>query len=88
MKCKYCGYSLSKNSPICPHCKRIMTEEQLEIRKELNGVNNPYMERLEKIKYDMFKNKIEKNEQHISIKPYIIILAILLFILLLVWIIR
>lgn len=85
MHCKYCGTALSKNSPICPKCKRIMTKEQLDIRKEINGVNNPYMERLEKIKYDMFKNNIEKNEQHISVKPYIIILTIILVIVLLMW---
>ena len=65
-----------------------MTQEQLEIRKELNGVNNPYMERLEKLKYDMLKNKVEKNEQHINVKPYFVILLIILLIILLVWIKR
>ncbi len=87
MKCEFCGYALPKNSPVCPHCKRIMSKEQLEIRKELNGVNNPYVERLEKIKYDMLKKKIEKNEQNISIKPYFIILLIILLLVLLMWII-
>ena len=86
MKCKYCGYALPKNSPVCPHCKRIMSKDQLEIRKELNGANNPYAERLEKLNYDMYKNKIEENEQHINIKPYVIIILILLAILILSWI--
>ena len=30
MKCKYCGYSLSNNSAICPHCGMLMDEEQLK----------------------------------------------------------
>ncbi len=82
MKCKYCGYALPKNSAVCPHCKRMLTKEQLEERKEMNGINNPYVQRLEKISYDMYKNKIEKNENHISITPYVVILLIVLFVIL------
>ena len=85
MKCNYCGYPIPKAAAICPHCKRMLSEDQLKERKEMNGHMTPYAERLEKLQYDMYKNKIEKNEQHISIKPYVIILIILLVILLIAW---
>ena len=86
MHCKYCGTSLSKNSPICPKCKRIMSKDQLEMRKEMNGVNNPYMQRLEKLGFEKDKYKLANNGEHISIKPYVIILLILLGIVLIAWI--
>ena len=85
MHCKYCGTALSKNSPICPKCKRLMTAEQLEMRKEMNGVNNPFVQRLEKLAYEKEKYKLENNGDHISIKPYAIILLILLAIVLIAW---
>ncbi len=86
MHCKYCGTALSKNSPICPKCKRIMTQEQLDMRKEMNGVNNPYMQRLEKLGFEKGKYKLDNNGEHISIKPYVIILLILLVIVLIAWV--
>ena len=82
MKCSYCGYPIPKAAAICPHCKRMLTQEQLKERKEMNGYMTPYAERIEKLQYEMHKNKIEKNEHHINVKPYAIILIILLVILL------
>ena len=86
MNCKYCGYPIPKAAAICPHCKRMLTQEQLKQRKEMNGYMTPYAERIEKLQYEMHKNNIEKNEQHINIKPYALILIVLLIIILIVWI--
>lgn len=80
MRCKYCGYALSNNSAICPHCKRLMSDEQLKMRKETNGINNPYMERLNKLNEEKIKNNLENNDKNINIKPYLIILAIIIII--------
>ena len=79
MKCKYCGHALSNNQATCPHCGMLMTEDQLKRRKEINGVNNPYMQRLNELNKN--KHKLEKNEEHINIKPILIVIAILLLIL-------
>ena len=80
MRCKYCGYALSNNSPVCPHCKRLMSDEQLKMRKEINGINNPNMERLNKLNEEKIKNNLENNDKNINIKPYLIILAIIIII--------
>ncbi len=63
-----------------------MSQEQLEMRKEMNGVNNPYMQRLEKLGFEKSKYRLDNNGEHISIKPYVIILLILLGIVIIAWI--
>ena len=73
MKCKYCGYSLSNNSATCPHCGMLMTQDQLKRRKEINGYNNPYMERLNKLNEEKIKNKLYNNEQTTNIGGYLFI---------------
>ena len=78
MKCKYCGHALSNNKATCPNCGMLMTDEQLKIRKELNGYNNPYMQRLNKLNEDKIKHKLYDNEQTKSIKETLIIVAIIL----------
>ncbi len=88
MNCNYCGHALSKNSPVCPHCKRIMSEEQLELRKEMNGVNNPYMERLNKLGRDKIKYNLFSNEQPINIKAYLVIIAIIILIIILAFVLQ
>lgn len=80
MKCKYCGYSLSNNSATCPHCGMLMTNEQLKRRKELNGYNNPYMERLNKLNEEKIKNKLYEKEQIKNIGGYILIVAVLIIV--------
>ena len=82
LKCKHCGHALSNNSPICPHCGMLMSEEQLKRRKELNGYNNPYMQRLNKLNEERLKYKIEENEEHINIGAIIVIIAIVLIVIL------
>lgn len=78
MRCKYCGHALSNNQATCPNCGMLMTEEQLKRRKELNGYNNPYMQRLNKINEDRIKHKLYENVQTKSIKEMLIIVAIVL----------
>ena len=78
MKCKYCGYSLSNNSATCPHCGMLMTEDQLKKRKELNGYNNPYMQRLNKLNEEKVKNKLYESEQIKNIGGYILIVIALI----------
>lgn len=78
MKCKYCGYSLSNNSPICPHCGMLMTEEQQKKRKELNGYNSPYMERLNKLNKEKEENKLFESEQINNVGGYILIVVVLI----------
>ena len=80
MKCKYCGHALSNNSATCPHCGMLMTEDQLKRRKELNGYNNPYMERLNKLNEERIKNKLYESEQTKNIINYIIIVSILIIV--------
>ena len=78
MKCKYCGSALSKNVAYCPNCKRMLSDEQLQIRKELNGYNNPYMERLNKLGQDKIKYNLKPKEEPKTIKQLLVILLILL----------
>ena len=78
MKCKYCGYALSNNSATCPHCGMLMSDDQLKRRREINGYNNPYMERLNKLNEEKVKNKLFENEQTKNIGGYIIIVGILI----------
>lgn len=82
MKCKYCGYALANNSATCPHCGMLMTEEQLKRRKELNGYNNPYMERLNKLNKEKIENKLYESEQIKNVGSYLLIaIAIIVVIL-------
>lgn len=80
MKCKYCGYALSNNSATCPHCGMLMTNDQLKVRKELNGYNNPYMQRLNKLNEDKIKNKLYESEQIKNVGGYILIVAALIIV--------
>lgn len=80
MKCKYCGYALSNNSATCPHCGMLMTDDQLKVRKELNGYNNPYMQRLNKLNEDKIKNKLYESEQIKNVGGYILIVAALIIV--------
>lgn len=78
MKCKYCGFALATNSATCPHCGMLMTQDQLKRRKEINGYNNPYMERLNKLNEEKIKNKLYNNEQTKNIGGYLfIVIAII-----------
>ena len=79
MKCKKCGHALSNNSVLCPFCGTLMTEEQLKRRKELNGYNNRYIERLNKLNEDKIKYKLEENEEPKNIgSSFIIVLIIII----------
>lgn len=80
MKCKYCGYALSNNSATCPHCGMLMTNDQLKVRKELNGYNNPYMQRLNKLNEDKIKNKLYESEQIKNVGGYILIVTALIIV--------
>ena len=79
MKCKYCGHALATNQATCPHCGMLMSEDQLKRRKEINGVNNAYMQRLNELNKN--KYKLEKNEEPNNVKQILIIIGILLLIL-------
>lgn len=81
MKCKFCGHSLSLNQATCPNCGMLMDNEQLKRKKELNGENSPYMQKLNELNKN--KYKLEKNEDPKTIKQILVIIAILLFIILL-----
>ena len=81
MKCKFCGHSLSLNQSTCPNCGMLMDNEQLKRKKELNGENSPYMQKLNELNKN--KYKLEKNEDPKTIKQMLVIIAILLFIILL-----
>ena len=63
MQCRKCGYSLSNNRATCPNCGTLMSQDQLRLKRELNGANNPYMERLNKLKKEKKKKKIEEDLQ-------------------------
>ena len=83
MKCRKCGHALSNNRATCPNCGTLMTQEQLRLKKDINGINNPYMERLNQLNKEKIKNKIEENEEPNNIKQMLIIIAIILLLLLL-----
>ena len=53
MQCTHCGHALSNNSAICPNCGMLMTPDQLKMRKDFNGYNNPYVERLNKLNQNL-----------------------------------
>ena len=57
MHCKYCGSSLWKLSNICPNCGRLITNEQMKLKKEINGYNNPYINRLNELNKKEYENK-------------------------------
>jgi len=60
MVCKRCGHALGSNSAVCPNCGTMMSEDQLRSRKNMNGANNPYMNRLDEIRN---KNIMNRNEE-------------------------
>ena len=81
MKCKYCGFALSNSSATCPHCGMLMTEDQLRRRKELNGYNNPYMERLNRLNKEKEKYNLEEEKEPKNINGLLLIIGILVVIL-------
>jgi uncharacterized membrane protein YvbJ len=60
MRCKKCGHALGSMKAICPNCGALMNEEQMKYRKEMNGVNNPYMQKL----FNMSENKKYKEDKY------------------------
>ena len=81
MRCDYCGHALSNNSPLCPHCGMMMNEDQLKRRKQMNGNNNAYMERLNQLNRKKIEDKIEENGKPNIIKGDLIIAGIILVVL-------
>lgn len=80
MHCKNCGHALSLNSAVCPNCGMLMTEEQMKTKKEINGYNNPYMQRLNEINKDSSKYKLNQNEKNINISAILMIMVVLVII--------
>lgn len=58
--CKNCGHALGSKNAICPNCGMMMSADQLKIRKEINGANNPYMNRLYELNKKNEKYKMEE----------------------------
>lgn len=79
MQCKYCGHALSNISAICPNCGMLMTQEQMKMRKEFNGYNNPYVQRLNKLNQN-FKYKESNNGKNNSMESAIFITLILVIV--------
>ena len=80
MKCKYCGYALANNSATCPHCGMLMTEDQLKKRKEINGYNNPYMQKLNQLNKEKIENKLYESEQTKNISGYLLIVIAIIIV--------
>ena len=80
MHCKNCGHALSLNSAVCPFCGMLMSSEQMKRRKEINGYNNPYMQKLNKINKDSYKYKLDKNENTSNIGAMIFIVVVIIFV--------
>ena len=79
MHCKYCGSSLSNLSNVCPNCGRLITIEQQKIKKDINGFNNPYVNRLNELnKKEYINNNIKNNK--IKGIALIIIIILLIFV--------
>lgn len=86
MKCRRCGHALSNLRATCPNCGTLMSEDQLKLKKEINGINNPYVQRLEKLNKDKLKYKIEENEEPSNIKQLLVILLIIVLIVIIAYI--
>ena len=80
MHCKYCGASLSNLSSVCPNCGRLMDSDQLRIKKEINGYNNPYVQRLNEINKKGYREEHKVNNNRIGILLIIGLLLIVLII--------
>lgn len=79
MKCKYCGAALDYKKAICPKCGKLLTPDQMQERKEYNGYNNPYAQRLDELN-KKYNYKVEKNSDNKTIGISIGIVAILILI--------
>ena len=77
MHCKYCGAALSKLSNTCPNCGRLMDSDQLRLKKDMNGYNNPYVSRLNELNKKEYRKEHNENNSIIGIA---VILGFLLFI--------
>ena len=75
MYCEKCGSALGNKSPLCPKCHTMMSKEQLQMRKEMNQANNPYMQRLEDISKKNEKYRMEKNEDK-NVTAYFVFIAL------------
>ena len=80
MKCKYCGCSLSKLSSVCPNCGRLMDFEQMKLRKEINGYNNPYVNRLNELNKKEYRKEGKVNTNFKGIATILIILLIVILV--------
>ena len=83
MHCKYCGSSLSNLSNICPNCGRLMSNEQLKIKKDINGYNNPYVQRLNELNKKEYETNNKVNNSIRGIAIIIITLLVLIVIVIL-----
>ena len=77
MHCKYCGSSLSNLSNLCPNCGRLISNEQQKIKKDMNGYNNPYVQRLNELNKKEYETNNKANN---NIKGIVIIIGTILLI--------
>ncbi len=83
MRCEFCGHALGTHDAYCPNCGRLISKEQMQERKQMNGALNPYAKRLNELNknIDMYKKDEEdytKNKNNIA---YILIVILLIIIL-------
>lgn len=84
MVCKRCGHALGTNNAVCPNCGAFMTKEQLQERREINGANNAYMNRLYEINKKNAMNKLESNTHTKNDLGYALFIGICLVIIALI----
>lgn len=77
MQCKYCGSSISNLSNICPNCGRLISYEQQIIKKDINGINDPYINKLNELNKKEYINQNIKNN---SFKGIVLIIIVILII--------
>lgn len=78
MHCKNCGHALGSRDAICPNCGALMSNEQLKIRKSINGANNPYIKRLEEInkKNAMYKTEERSDTNNVGYAIFVVLMLI------------
>ena len=90
MYCSRCGAALSSKSPLCPKCHAMMSSEQLQQRKEINGANNAYMERLDVInkRNEGYREKKITNTNNAAYYVFLVICLIIITLIVLFVIVR
>ena len=88
MRCEFCGHALGTNDAYCPNCGRLISKDQMQERKEMNGALNPYARRLNELNQNSDRYKKDEEDYTSNKNNKALILMVILLVIVLIAILK